>query len=169
MPFPHRRSARVSGDAGDAANQFLCVGRWFSVPGTPGLSWRLYRTWPRGWFGNIAPEVVPLRLIRTREIRLTWDGDKICALAGNDLPEGVSGFGDDVPEALADLVNRIRSEETTIWVPRPAKQFIADGVVKCSCPECGHIREMGAFDEVIAYVCECGAGVDVEPLQHGGV
>jgi len=113
--------------------------------------------------------VIPLRLIRTREIRLLWDGDKICALAGSDLQEGVSGFGDDVPEALEDLVNRIRSEETTLWVPREAKQFIEDGVVKCSCPECGHIKNMGGFDEVIAYVCnECGAGVDVEPLPKGG-
>ena len=77
----------------------------------------------------------------------------------------VSGFGDDVPEALMDLANRIRSEETTIWVSRPAKQFSEGGVLKCACPECGHIRDMGAFDEVIAYVCnECGAGVDVGPL-----
>jgi hypothetical protein len=89
-----------------------------------------------------------------------WDGNKICALAGSDLQEGVSGFGEDVPEALIDLVNRIRSEDTTIWVPRPARQFVEDGVLKCACPECGHIKEMSGFDEVIAYVCnECGAGV----------
>jgi hypothetical protein len=109
---------------------------------------------------------MPMRMIRTREIRLVWDGNKICALSGSDLQEGVSGFGDDVPEALIDLANRIQREETTIWVSRPAKQFIEDGIVKCSCPECGHIKEMGGFDEVIAYVCNnCGAGVDVGPLQ----
>jgi len=94
-----------------------------------------------------------------------WDGDQVCALAGTDLQEGVGGFGVDVPEALTDLVNRIQSEDTAIWVPRPAKQFIEDGIVKCACPEYGHISEMGGFDEVIAYVCdECGAGVDVESL-----
>jgi hypothetical protein len=57
---------------------------------------------------------MPLRMIRTREIRLMWDGNKICALAGDDLQAGVGGFGDDVPEALIDLANRIRGEETTI-------------------------------------------------------
>jgi hypothetical protein len=67
----------------------------------------------------------------------------------------------------SDLANRVRGEETTIWVPHPARQFIEDGVVKCACPECGHISEMGGFDEVIAYVCdESGAGVDVEPLPE---
>ena len=97
-----------------------------------------------------------------------WDGNKICAITGSDLQEGVSDFGDDVPEALIDLVNRIRSEETTIWVSRPAKQFIEHGVLKCACPECGHIRDMGALDEVIAYVRdEYGAGVDVGALRDG--
>jgi hypothetical protein len=110
----------------------------------------------------------PMRMIRAREIRLVWDGDKVCALAGLDLQEGVAGFGDDVPEALIDLANRIRSEDTTIWVPQPARQFAEDGVLKCACPECGHIKEMSGFDEVIAYVCnECGEGVDVAPLQDG--
>lgn len=71
------------------------------------------------------------------------------------------------PEALIDLASRIRSEDTTIWVPHPARQFIEDGVAKCACPECGHISEMGGFDEVIAYVCDtCGAGVDVGPLDE---
>jgi hypothetical protein len=102
-----------NGDARNAGIKFLCGGCGFLCPATPGLSWRLYRRWPRGWFGNI-PEVVPLRFIRTRQITLTWDGDKICALAGNDLQEGVSGFGDDVPKALEDLVNRIRSEDDDI-------------------------------------------------------
>jgi hypothetical protein len=114
-------------------------------------------------------DAMPLRMIRTREIKLMWDGNKICALAGSDLQEGVGGFGDDVPEALIDLANRIRSEETRIWVSQSARQFVEDGVVKCACPECGHIKEMSGFNEVRAYVCNnCGAGVDVEPLQEGG-
>jgi hypothetical protein len=104
------------------------------------------------------------RLIRTREIKLTWDGDKVCALAGIDLQAGVGGFGNDAAEALADLVHNLRSEDTTIWVPRPAKQFVEDGILKCACPECGYISEMGEFEKVIAYVCDqCGNGVEVEP------
>ena len=86
-----------------------------------------------------------------------------------DLQEGVAGFGDDVPYAVIDLATRIRGEEPTIWVPHPARQFIEEGVVKCACPECGHIKEMAGFDEVIAYVCnEFGAGVDVLPLERSG-
>ncbi len=58
---------------------------------------------------------------------------------------------------------------TTIWVPHPAGQFLEDGVLKCVCPECGHIKVMSGFDEVIAYVCnECGTGVDVLPLEQSG-
>jgi hypothetical protein len=113
--------------------------------------------------------MVPLRMIRAREIRLMWEGHEIFALAGPDLQEGVAGFGHDVPEALTDLVSRIRSEETTIWVPRAAKQFEENGVLKCACPECGHISEMIGFAEVIAHVCEeCGNGVEVEPFRETG-
>ena len=35
----------------------------------------------------------------------------------------------------------IRSEETTIWVPRRAKQFRESGVLKAVCPECGYIGD----------------------------
>ena len=92
-----------------------------------------------------------------------WDGDQVCALAGPDLQEGVSGFGDDALEALTDLINRIRSEETTLWVPRPAKQYIEDGVAKCVCPECGYVKQIYGFDQVLAYVCPgCHMGIDVE-------
>lgn len=108
-----------------------------------------------------------MRLIRTREIGLMWDGDKICALAGDDLQEGIGGFGEDVPSALIDLANRICNEEATVWVPHQGKQFREDGVLKCACPECGHISVMSNFATVIAYVCdECGAGVDVAPFQE---
>jgi hypothetical protein len=34
-----------------------------------------------------------MELIRTSTIKLTWDGDKICALAGDDLQGGIVGFG----------------------------------------------------------------------------
>lgn len=107
-----------------------------------------------------------MKLIRAQQIRLMWEGDKICALVGTDLQDGVGGFGDTVPEALADLINGLKSEDVTIWVPRPASQFVEDGILKCACPECGHIKEMSGFDEVIAYVCnQCGAGVEVTPLE----
>lgn len=108
-----------------------------------------------------------VKLIRARFIRLLWDGNKICALVGDDLQSGVAGFGDDVSEALLDLVNKIRVEQITVWVSRPAKQFRENGITKCICPECGHVSEMGGLDEVIAYVCdECGSGVDVEPFAE---
>ena len=63
-----------------------------------------------------------------------WDVGRACALAGPDLQEGVGGFGDDVPAAPADLVQRIRSEDTTICVRHPAKQFCEDGVLKWLVP-----------------------------------
>lgn len=88
---------------------------------------------------------------------------KVCALAGTNLQEGAS-FGDDALAALEDLVKTIRPEDTTIWVPRRARQFREGERVKCACPECGHIRDLGEFTTTIAYVCEnCGEGVDVEP------
>jgi hypothetical protein len=31
-------------------------------------------------------------------------------------------------------------------------------VVKCACPECGHVTEMGGFDRVIAFVCDDAGG-----------
>jgi hypothetical protein len=83
-----------------------------------------------------------MRLIRTREIQLLWDDDKICALAGPDLQEDVPGFGETVPEALADLVKTIQADgDTSIWVPHPAKQFREAGVLKAQCLECGHIKK----------------------------
>jgi hypothetical protein len=38
-------------------------------------------------------------------VNVSQDGDKICALIGDNLQEGISGFGDTVPEALLDLAN----------------------------------------------------------------
>lgn len=36
-------------------------------------------------------------------IKINRDGDKICALWGENLQEGLCGFGDTVPEALEAL------------------------------------------------------------------
>ena len=37
------------------------------------------------------------------EVRIYRDGDKICALYGEDLQEGIARFGDSIPEALENL------------------------------------------------------------------
>ena len=55
-----------------------------------------------------------MHLIRAREIRLLWDGDKVCAMA-DDADESFADYGEDGPVALADLLARIRSEKTTLW------------------------------------------------------
>ena len=71
-----------------------------------------------------------------------------------------SGFGDDAVAALEDLMQMIRSEETTIWVPRRAKQFRESGVLKAG------VRS--AAPSVIAYICKgCREGIDVEPMREG--
>ena len=50
--------------------------------------------------------------------------------------------------------------------PRPAEQYLEDGVLKAACPECGTVHEMSDFDRANAFVCdECGAGVDVDPEE----
>ena len=52
---------------------------------------------------------------RVLEIRIFRDGDKICALYGEDLQEGLVGFGDSIPEALNNLASewgRTRGEES---------------------------------------------------------
>ncbi len=103
-----------------------------------------------------------MELIRTRSIRLMWDGDKVCALVGPDLQEGIAGFGDSAIEALEDLLQNIKHEEITIWIPRPATQYREDGVLKTDCPECGHVHVMPELDSVMMYICDgCGQAVDV--------
>ena len=62
-----------------------------------------------------------MRLIRTHEIQLKWDGEKVTALAKGG-GERVEGFGADVPAALEDLVQRIRTGDVRVWAPRWAKQ-----------------------------------------------
>ncbi len=41
------------------------------------------------------------------EIRLSLDGDKYCALIGDDLQSGWAGFGDTPIEALQELLKEI--------------------------------------------------------------
>jgi hypothetical protein len=54
------------------------------------------------------------RTMTANEIKLSWDGNQICALVGKDLVVGVSGFGYSVHEALRDLADRLIAE--AVWV-----------------------------------------------------
>ena len=54
------------------------------------------------------------RVLPANQIQLCWDGNKICALIGSNLVEGVSGFGDSVHEALRDLADNLVSE--AVWI-----------------------------------------------------
>jgi len=38
------------------------------------------------------------------------DGDAICALYGEDIQEGVAGFGENIPAALSDLAHNWEAE-----------------------------------------------------------
>jgi hypothetical protein len=106
-----------------------------------------------------------MRLIRTHEIRLKWDGERATAFIQD--PEGnLEGYGADVPAALEDLLRRIRAEGVKVWAPAWATQYRDGGRLKAVCPECGYVSEMSDFASVIAYVCEgCGEGVSVEPFE----
>jgi hypothetical protein len=95
-----------------------------------------------------------MELIRTRSIRLMWDGDKVSALVGPDLQEGIAGFGDSGIEAVEDLLQNIKREEITIWIPRPATQYREVGVLKTDCPEPGHVHVMPELDSVMMYICD---------------
>jgi hypothetical protein len=54
------------------------------------------------------------RVIQENEIRLSWDGNQICALVGPDLVQGVAGFGNGVHDALRDLANNLVREG--VWI-----------------------------------------------------
>jgi len=43
-------------------------------------------------------------------INCRCDGNKVCALIGSNLQEGVSGFGDNLPDALRDLADELERE-----------------------------------------------------------
>jgi hypothetical protein len=54
------------------------------------------------------------RLLQENEIRLSWDGNQVCALVGPDLVAGVAGFGDSVHDALRELANNLVREG--VWI-----------------------------------------------------
>jgi hypothetical protein len=54
------------------------------------------------------------RVLQENEIRLSWDGNQICALVGSDLVAGVAGFGDSVHDALRELADRLVQEG--VWI-----------------------------------------------------
>ena len=108
-----------------------------------------------------------MRLIRTHEIQLKSDGERVMAFI-QDAEGNLAGFGEDVPAALEDLVQWIRREGAKVWAPAWAKQYREGETLKAVCPECGYITEMSEFASVIAYICGgCGEGISVEPLVEG--
>lgn len=42
-------------------------------------------------------------------LKIEWDGDKVCALYGDDLQDGIAGFGDSIPDALSQLAEEWRA------------------------------------------------------------
>jgi len=46
------------------------------------------------------------------EIKISLDGDKWCALVGEDLQEGIAGFGDTPIDAIRALCDEL---ETNPW------------------------------------------------------
>jgi len=49
------------------------------------------------------------------EIKIFQDGDKLCALLGDNIQEGTAGFGTDPYEALHELINELQAGEN--WRP----------------------------------------------------
>jgi hypothetical protein len=76
-----------------------------------------------------------VELIRETLVRLTWKGDRICAMLGIDFQEDRAGFGFTVPEALRELAAQIDRRDITVWVQRPARPYREGEAVKVACPE----------------------------------
>jgi len=53
-------------------------------------------------------------------------------------------------EALRGLARAIDARRANVWVPRPAKPYVENGVQKVQCAECGgvHVSEL---DQVLAW------------------
>ena len=103
-----------------------------------------------------------MEILRTSQIQLLWQDERICARVGFFDKDAPAGVGDSVPEALRALASALETAAVTVWVPRPAKVVTEDGQQKLTCPECGatHTSDM---EKVLAFVCdECGHGVEVE-------
>ena len=69
--------------------------------------------------GIVHPGDLHRRVLPTNAIQLTWDGNKFCALAGPNLVEGISGFGDSAHEALRDLADNLVRE--SVWIEVTAR------------------------------------------------
>ena len=75
---------------------------------------------------------------------LSLDGNKWCALYGDNLQDGVAGFGDTPALAYADF--------DKAWVSPVRLTKKADGETK-QCPECGHET---IFVRPMPHKCRCG-------------
>jgi ribosomal protein L37AE/L43A len=56
------------------------------------------------------------RTYRANTVQLLIDGNHVCALIGQDLVQGISGFGATVQEALRDLADELEASNVTIQV-----------------------------------------------------
>ena len=65
-------------------------------------------------------------MLQENEIRLSWDGNQICALVGPDLVQGVAGFGDGVHDALRGLADNLVREGVWIEVTNRAEWNIRE-------------------------------------------
>ena len=103
-----------------------------------------------------------MELLRVHQIQLMWKANRICARLGYGDKNWPAGDGSTVPEALRNLADVIEGLDLKVWVPKSAKPYLEDGVLKVTCPECGAVHASD-FEHVIAFVCDqCGLGVDVE-------
>lgn len=73
------------------------------------------------------PESLKGRVLQANEIRLCWDSNKICALVGPDLMRSVSGLGDSVHKALADLTSNLVKDAIWIEVTDRTEWHMEDG------------------------------------------
>ena len=49
---------------------------------------------------------------------MACEGDKIKAMFGPDLQQGLGGFGDTIPQALRDLADQIKKEKWSSHIVR---------------------------------------------------
>jgi len=49
--------------------------------------------------------------VKTYQVQVFRDGNKVGVCFGNDFADGLSGFGHDLPSALEDLARDVRSDE----------------------------------------------------------
>ena len=59
--------------------------------------------------------------IKAYTVQVLRDGNRIGVCIGNNLVEGVSGFGDDVPAALEDLARHLREAPGEFEPPQKSK------------------------------------------------